>query len=65
MIITITKHNGIECWIECEQGGAKAEEYNKRIGKGRVSNGNLFTAMVGIADFVNNELKEECLFEVV
>lgn len=65
MVITISNYSGRECFVECTQGGKKAEEYRTRFGSGQVSKGNLFSAMEEIADFVNNELKEECMFEVM
>lgn len=64
MVITISGANGREVTVECTQGGKKAEQYRTRIGNGRVAKGNLFTVMEEIADFVNNELNEECFFEV-
>ena len=65
MIITISGLGGREVVVSCEQGGEKANEYRTRFGKGRVAKGNLFDVMEEIADFINNELEDECLFEVV
>jgi len=65
MVITISGYSEHECVVECERGGKKADEYRTRIGKGIVTKSDLFTVMEEIADFVNNELNEECFFEVL
>lgn len=65
MVITISGYSGREVTVECTQGGKKADEYRTRIGNGLVAKGNLFSAMEEIADFINNELNEECFFEVM
>ena len=65
MVITISGLDGREVVVSCEQGGKPANEYRTRFGKCRVAKGNLFDAMEEIAFFINNELKDDCLFEVV
>ena len=65
MVITISNYSERECFVECTQGGKKAEEYRTRFRNNQISKGNLFSAMEEIADFVNNKLKEECFFEVL
>ena len=46
--------------------GSKDERFQKAWGwKNRVSRENLFDVMNEIASWVNNELKEECLFEML
>ncbi len=65
MVITISSYSGRECTVECTQGGKKADKYRTRFGNGLVAKGNLFSAMEEIADYINNELNEECFFEVM
>lgn len=64
MVITIDGYSDREVMVTCEQGGKKADEYRKRFGNGRCEKGNLYSVMEEIADFINNELNEECFFEV-
>ena len=62
MIITIKNGGGAGAWLLLD---SKDERFHKKYGDGICTTGtNFYLASVDVAKWVNNDLKEECLFEL-